>query len=243
MLRPRVAGRRSEFVVYREIFERIEFVGATAKDIKHAAIIVDGLKQEYRHARCSLNFRSPVQLLVATILSAQCTDDRVNVVTRSLFKKYKTAQDFASVRLSTLERAVKSTGFFRNKAKNIKACCQQLVEKYDGNVPRELELLVELPGVGRKTANVVLGTAYGIASGVVVDTHVGRIARRTGLTTARDDKDAVKIEVHLRERIPRKEWIDFSHRVIQHGRAVCTARTAKCDICMLAEECPRVGVR
>lgn len=218
-------------------------MSASAKDRKHAAKIVDGLKCEYRHAHCSLNYRSPLQLLVATILSAQCTDDRVNVVTRSLFKKYKTAQDFAQVRLPTLERAIKSTGFFRNKAKNIKACCQQLVERYDGDVPRELELLVELPGIGRKTANVVLGTAYGIASGVVVDTHVGRIARRTGLTTAKDDKDAVRIEVDLRERIPQKEWIDFSHRVIQHGRAVCTARRAKCDICLLEPECPRVGVR
>ena len=218
-------------------------MSASAKEKKHAVKIVNILKSEYRHAHCSLHFRSPVQLLVATILSAQCTDERVNVVTRSLFENYKTANDFATVRLSTLERAIKSTGFFRNKAKNIKACCEQLVEKYDGDVPRELELLVELPGIGRKTANVVLGTAYGIVSGVVVDTHVGRIARRTGLTKAKDDKDAVKIEVDLSERIPRKEWIDFSHRVIQHGREVCGARKPKCDICSLESDCPRVGVR
>jgi len=218
-------------------------VSATAKDKKHAAKIVDHLRNEYRYARCSLNFRSPLQLLVATMLSAQCTDERVNIVTRSLFKKYKTADDFAAVRLSTLEKAIKSTGFFRNKAKNIKACCQLLVDLYDSDVPRELDLLVELPGVGRKTANVVLGTAYGIASGVVVDTHVGRISKRTGLTKVKDDKDAVKIEADLCERLPRKEWIDFSHRMIQHGRLVCTARKPKCNECTLIDDCPRVGVK
>lgn len=218
-------------------------MSATAKDKKHAAKIVDHLRNEYRYARCSLNFRSPLQLLVATMLSAQCTDERVNIVTRSLFKKYKTADDFAAVRLSTLEKAIKSTGFFRNKAKNIKACCQLLVDLYDSDVPRELDLLVELPGVGRKTANVVLGTAYGIASGVVVDTHVGRISKRTGLTKVKDDKDAVKIEADLCERLPRKEWIDFSHRMIQHGRLVCTARKPKCNECTLIDDCPRVGVK
>jgi len=217
-------------------------VRVSAKDKRHAAQIVNALKQEYRYARCSLVFQSPLQLLVATILSAQCTDERVNIVTKSLFKKYKTASDFAKVRLSTLERAIKSTGFYRNKAKNIKACCQELVDRYGGDVPRELELLVELPGVGRKTANVVLGTAYGIAGGVVVDTHVGRIAKRTGMTKA-DSKDAVKIELDLNARIERREWIDFSHRVIAHGRAICTARKPKCEECMLEETCPRVDVR
>ncbi|REJ67010.1 MAG: endonuclease III [Planctomycetota bacterium] len=217
-------------------------MAASAREKKHAAKVVQGLRKEYPQARCSLRFTSPVQLLVATILSAQCTDERVNQVTRSLFKKYRSAQDFANARLSTLERAIKSTGFYRNKAKNIKDCCTQLVELYGGDLPRDLNLLTELPGIGRKTANVVLGTAFGIASGVVVDTHVGRIAYRTGLTK-RDPKDAVNIEADLCERISRKEWIDFSHRVIQHGRQVCTARKAKCDECMLEAICPRVGVK
>ena len=206
---------------------------------RQATKVVKRLCADFPDARCALNFRSPLQLLISTILSAQCTDKRVNMVTRDLFKKYPTAADFARVRLSTLEKAILSTGFFRNKAKNIKACCQELVERYDGEVPRELDQLVELPGVGRKTANVVLGTAYSLATGVVVDTHVTRISRRLGLT---QEKDAVKIERDLMQLLPRREWIDFSHRMIHHGRGVCVARKPRCDECSMKTFCPKNGV-
>jgi endonuclease-3 len=206
---------------------------------RHAAKVVRRLKKDYPDVTCALVYRSPLQLLVSTILSAQCTDVRVNIVAKDLYKKYKTAEDFAAAPIKQLEKAVQSTGFFRNKAKNIKACCQQLVERYDGEVPQQLDALVELPGVGRKTANVVLGTAFGIASGVVVDTHVGRISMRLGLT---DQKDAVKAERDLMALLPKKEWIDFSHRMIHHGRAICAARKAKCDECSMQDICPRIGV-
>ncbi len=188
---------------------------------------------------CALNFKTPLQLLVATILSAQCTDTRVNIVTKELFKKYPDAQAFAAARLPQLERAIQSTGFFRNKAKNIKACCRELVEQYDGRLPQDLDAMVQLAGVGRKTANVVLGTAFGMPTGVVVDTHVTRLSQRLGLTR---HKDPVKIERDLMAVLPRKEWVDFSHRMITHGRQVCVARKPKCDICPLADVCPRIGV-
>ncbi len=206
---------------------------------RRARRIVRALKKAYPDATCALRHETPLQLLVATILSAQCTDQRVNQVTEKLFQKYSTAEDLARIPLTRLEKLIQSTGFFRNKAKNIKACCQALVERYGGQVPRKLEELVELPGVGRKTANVVLGTAYGIASGIVVDTHVARICRRLGLT---DQTDAVKIERDLMELIPKSEWIDFSHRLIHHGRQVCKARRPLCDQCVLEPECPRIGV-
>jgi endonuclease-3 len=179
------------------------------------------------------------QLLIATILSAQCTDERVNQVTSGLFERYPTARAIADLPLETLEREIKSTGFFRNKARNIKACCQQLVEQYDGDVPQAMDELVKLPGVGRKTANVVLGTAFGIAVGVVVDTHVTRISRRLGLTR---NATAEKIEQDLMKVLPRSEWIDFSHRVIHHGRKTCKAARPRCDDCCLLELCPRIGV-
>ncbi len=206
---------------------------------RHAAEVVRRLRRHYRDATCSLDFRSPLELLVATILSAQCTDVRVNLVTKELFAKYPTAADYASAPLRRLERGVQSTGFFRNKAKNIKGCCRELVARYDGKVPQEIDELVALPGIGRKTANVVLGTAYAIASGVVVDTHVGRISRRLGLT---EHKNAEKIEQDLMIVIPKKEWIALSHRMIQHGRRICTARSPKCDQCPLESICPRIGV-
>ncbi len=206
---------------------------------RHAAKVVRGLKRDYGDAKCALHHNDAVQLLIATILSAQCTDERVNIVTRELFTKCPTAADLAALPLKRLEKLIQSTGFFRNKAKNIKACCQQLVAEYDGQVPRELDALVALPGVGRKTANVVLGTAFGLATGVVVDTHVGRISRRLGLTT---NKDPVKIERDLVELLPRKEWIDYSHRMIHHGRRVCKARRPLCDECSLSRFCPRMGV-
>ncbi len=212
---------------------------ATADAKRHAAQIVKRLKKTYPDVRCALNFETPLQLLVATILSAQCTDTRVNIVTHDLFKKYPDAAAFAAARPAELEKAVQSTGFFRNKAKNIKAACTELVARFKGQVPRELDALVALPGVGRKTANVVLGTAYGIPSGVVVDTHVTRLSNRLGLTR---HTDAVKLEHDLDQVVPKKEWIDFSHRLITHGRQVCLARKPKCDACTLNDICPRIGV-
>jgi endonuclease-3 len=211
----------------------------TQEDKRYATKIANRLRVDYPDAHCSLEFSSPLELLVATILSAQCTDERVNQVTKSLFRKYPTAADYAQAPIEELERQIQSTGFFRNKAKNIKGCCQELCAKYDGQVPQVLDELVVLPGVGRKTANVVLGTAFGIASGVVVDTHVTRLSLRLGLT---DQTDAVKIERDLMEELPAKEWVAFSHRMIWHGRKICQARKPKCDQCSLARWCPQVGV-
>ena len=213
---------------------------ATADEKRHAAKALRSLRKDYPEARCSLTFESPLDLLIATILSAQCTDKRVNLVTKNLFEKYRTAADYAQVSHAVFEREIKSTGFFRNKAKNIIACCTAIMEKYDGDVPVELDRLVELPGIGRKTANVVLGTAFGIASGIVVDTHVSRVSRRVGLSHR---KDPEKIERDLMAVIPRKEWVAFSHRMIQHGRRVCDARRPKCDECSLECFCPKNGVK
>jgi endonuclease-3 len=215
-------------------------MAASQEAKRHAARIARRLAVDYADARCALNFTTPLELLVATILSAQCTDTRVNIVTASLFQKYRSAADYAAAPQAELEKEIQTTGFFRNKAKSIKACCQKLVDECGGEVPRTLEELVELPGVGRKTANVVLGTAFGIASGVVVDTHVTRVARRLGMTR---HTDPVKIERDLMDQLSRGQWIDFSHRVIHHGRRICQARNPKCDICGLARWCPRIGVK
>jgi endonuclease III len=212
---------------------------ATADAKRHAAQIVRRLKAAYPDARCALDYKTPLQLLVATILSAQCTDTRVNIVTKGLFKKYPDAQAFAGAKLPQLERAIQSTGFFRNKAKNIKACCGELVEAHGGQIPREIDELVKLAGVGRKTANVVLGTAFGIPSGVVVDTHVARLSHRLGMTR---QKDPVKIERDLMDQLPKTEWVDFAHRMIHHGRKICIARKPKCEECTLSDVCPRIGV-
>jgi endonuclease-3 len=215
-------------------------VMAVATEAKrHAAKVVRALRRDYADAQCALRHENEFQLLIATILSAQCTDERVNIVTRDLFAKYPTPRHFADLPIKTLETAIQSTGFFRNKAKNIKGCCQQLVEHYQGQVPRDLDLLVELPGIGRKTANVVLGTAFGLATGVVVDTHVTRITQRLGLTS---QSDAVKIERDLIDLIPKKEWINFSHRLIHHGRRICKARKPLCEQCSMNKFCPRIGV-
>ncbi len=214
-------------------------MAATAQAKRYSSQVLKRLKAAYPDAECALNYSSPLQLLVATILSAQCTDARVNLVTKDLFKKYRTAQDFAQAKPAELEKAIQSTGFFRNKAKNILGCCQQLVEKHGGEVPQNLDDLVKLPGVGRKTGNVVLGTAFGIASGVVVDTHVTRVTHRLGMSKS---NDAVKIEQELMPQIPKAEWVNFSHRVIHHGRRVCDARKPKCDICNMNDICPRIGV-
>ncbi|MEM9658541.1 MAG: endonuclease III [Planctomycetota bacterium] len=197
------------------------------------------LQVDYSDAECALNHRSPFELLIATILSAQCTDKRVNLVTKDLFSQFPTPAHFAAAPVKSIERAVQSTGFFRNKAKNIKACSAAVVDRHGGEIPRQMEELVALDGVGRKTANVVLGTAFGIAEGVVVDTHVGRISRRLGLTS---HTDAVRVERDLMDLLPRKEWIDFSHRMIHHGRQICAARRPRCESCSMQTFCPKVGV-
>jgi endonuclease-3 len=196
------------------------------------------LKRLYPGARCSLDFQSPFHLLVATILSAQCTDERVNQVTPGLFARYPGPREFAEAELPELEEAIRSTGFFRAKAKALSACSRDLVDKHEERVPDRLEDLVALRGVGRKTATVVLGNAYGIP-GVVVDTHVGRLARRLGLTA---EDDPVKVERELMERVPKRDWTLLSHLLIHHGRAVCQARRPHCAACGLARHCPKLGV-
>jgi endonuclease-3 len=200
--------------------------------------IVRRLARAYPDAHCALSYESPLQLLVATILSAQCTDARVNRVTPALFARYPDARAFASARPRELERLIHSTGFFRNKARNIIACCRRLVAKHGGEVPRTMEELVPLPGIGRKTANVILGNAFGVP-GIPVDTHVSRLSQRMGLTEA---TDPVKIERDLAALVPRKEWTMFGHRMIFHGRQVCHARKPLCEQCGLAAVCPRVGL-
>ncbi len=197
--------------------------------------IIRLLKKHYPDARCSLDFKTVHQLMVATILSAQCTDERVNMTTPALFRKYRNVKAFAEADLAELERMIYATGFYSNKAKAIKASAQQLVERFNGKVPRTLEELVSLKGVGRKTASVILGAGYGLAEGIVVDTHVGRISRLLGLT---GEKDPVKIERDLMKVIPKKDWIDWSHLLIYHGRALCVARRPKCSECFLCQLCP-----
>jgi endonuclease-3 len=197
--------------------------------------IIRLLRREYPDAHCSLNHRNPLELLVATILSAQCTDERVNLVTVELFRKYRGCEDYLKVEQSELEMDIRSTGFYRNKARAIQGACRIICEKYHGRVPDTMDELIALPGVARKTANVVLGNAFGIASGVVVDTHVARLAARLALTTYRQPE---KIERDLMELVPRKDWIDFSHLLIAHGRRVCKARTPLCDVCVAERLCP-----
>lgn len=201
---------------------------------RRATVIIERLRQEFPNATTELAFTTPLELLIATMLSAQCTDKRVNLVTKELFTKYRGAKDYAESSLDELETAIKSTGFYKNKAKNIKACCSNLVQAYQGQVPATLQELVDLPGVGRKTANCVLGGAFGIPA-LVVDTHVGRIANRLGLTT---EQDPVKIEFDLQPLIPQRWWIQFSNMLILHGRKTCTARNPKCQHCSLLDLCP-----
>jgi endonuclease-3 len=211
----------------------------TANDVRtRARQIVRGLAKLYPDARCALHHESPLQLLVATILSAQCTDVRVNMVTPALFARYPDAEAFATADQGELETAIQSTGFFRNKAKNIIGCCKALVEKHRGQVPGTMEELVHLPGVGRKTANVVLGNAFDVP-GITVDTHVQRLSRRLGLTC---ESVPEKIEQDLMKLIPQKEWTNFSHAMIFHGRQVCYARKPKCSECGIAKYCPKIGV-
>jgi endonuclease III len=210
----------------------------TVETRQRAVQIVRLLKRLYPDAKCALVHESPLQLLIATILSAQCTDARVNMVTPALFARYPDAAAFADADIRDLEKAIQSTGFFRNKARNIKECCSQLVQRYGGNVPGEMNQLVELPGIGRKTANVVLGNCFD-TPGITVDTHVGRLSRRLGLTIHTDPQ---KVEKDLMEILPPKEWTMFSHRMIFHGRQVCFARKPNCPGCGLLKICPRVGL-
>lgn len=205
------------------------------KEQQRIAEILHRLAGEYPDATCALHHQNPYQLLVATILSAQCTDTRVNMVTPGLFTKYPTPQAMAKANQSELEKMIQSTGFFRNKAKSLMGACQLLVEQFGGRVPRAMEDLLQLPGVARKTANVVLGTAYDIPSGIVVDTHVRRVTQRLGLTSENDPK---KIERELMEKIPRDRWIDFAHRLIHHGRRICRAQRPKNQDCVLNDLCP-----
>jgi endonuclease-3 len=197
--------------------------------------ILARLRQVYPDARCSLDFSNPLELLVATILSAQCTDERVNAVTKELFRKYRTAADYANATPDELERDIKQTGFYRNKAKHIREAATLLVREYHGEVPRTMAELIALPGVARKTANVVMGNAYGIVEGVVVDTHVGRLAQRMGLTAT---DDPVKVEQDLMGLLPQQDWLDLSHIFIYHGRALCQARKPLCERCPVRGLCP-----
>ena len=206
---------------------------------KRARRIVRGLAIAYADVECALRHETAFELLVATILSAQCTDQRVNQVTPPLFAKYPTAEKMARATQASVEKLIRSTGFFRAKATNIRGMSRALVAEHDGDVPRDLDSLVQLPGIGRKTANVVLGTAFGIPSGVVVDTHVKRICNLLGLTKR---KNPDQIERDLIEIIPRKEWINFSHRLIHHGRRICIARRPECARCPLLKNCLRVGL-
>lgn len=211
-----------------------------SKKIKdRMAKIADVLADLYPNPRCALDFTCPLEILIATILSAQCTDKRVNEVSKTLFKKYRTAADYASVSQEELEVDIHSTGFYRNKAKNIRACCAELMEKYNGEVPTDQKALESLPGVGHKTANVVLTNAFGIVSGIAVDTHVIRLTNRWGLV---ETEDPLKIEKVLLEIIPQENWIERGHQIILHGRAVCSARKPNCAQCPMASFCPKVGV-
>lgn len=197
--------------------------------------IIEALRRTYPDAHCELNFTSPLELLIATILSAQCTDKQVNIVTQELFRKYKSAEDYAQAELAQIENDIRRIGLFRNKTKNIKACCAQIVEKHGGKVPNTMEELVALPGVGRKTANVVLGNAFDIHEGVVVDTHVARLSQRLGLTR---ETTPEKIEAEMMELVPRAHWTMFSHWIIWHGRRRCFARGPQCIECEVRELCP-----
>ena len=200
--------------------------------------IIAGLRKTYPDARCELNYSTPLDLLIATILSAQCTDKRVNIVTAALFKKYRSPADYANADLAQFEREIKTTGFYRNKARNIQACCRSLTERHHGQVPRTMEELVELGGVGRKTANVLLGNAFGLNVGIVVDTHVTRLSQRLGLT---GETDPAKIEQALVRLVPREQWALFSHWLIWHGRRRCFARKPDCGNCEIRKLCPSAG--
>ena len=202
--------------------------------------ILTDLKKTYPDAGCSLSFRSPLELLIATILSAQCTDVQVNKVTPHLFRQFHSAQGYAEAPLELLEDAIRTTGFFHNKAKNIQNACREIVEKFDGKVPDTMELLVSLPGVGRKTANVVLSNGFGRNEGFVVDTHVFRLSHRLGLSQG---KTPEKVEQELMQLFPQKDWAYLSHAFILHGRQICNARKPQCADCPLKKDCPQLGMK
>lgn len=201
--------------------------------------IIKRLKEEYPDAKIMLKFSNSFELLVATILSAQCTDKKVNEVTEVLFKKYRSPEDFVRVAQSELEQDIRPTGFFRNKAKNIKGAAQMLIERFEGTLPSTMEEMIQLPGVARKTANVVLGNAYGVVEGIAVDTHVKRISNRLGITVQSDPE---KIERDLMALIPKDTWYNFTYLFIEHGRAVCDAKKPKCEVCVLNDICPSVAI-
>lgn len=205
---------------------------------ERAAKIIAILKRTYPDSHCALNFKSPYELSVATILSAQCTDKRVNMVTPELFRRWPDAKKLAGAKPSEIEEVIRSTGFYKNKAKSLLGFAKKITEEHGGNVPKTMEELIHLPGFGRKTANVILGNAWGIP-GMVVDTHVGRLSRRMGLTA---ETDPVKVEFALRELVPEKDWTMFSHWMIDHGRTICDARKPLCEKCPLDKICPRTGV-
>ncbi len=213
--------------------------GSDPSESERVGRLLGRLAEAYPEAECELDFETPWQLLIATVLSAQCTDQRVNRVTPEVFRRWPRAAELAGADLAKLEKAIRSTGLFRSKAKNLREAARRLVVDHGGAVPRSFDALVELPGVGRKTASVVLGEAYGLAAGVAVDTHVGRLARRLGLTTA---SDADRVADDLQALLPRKDWIEVSKRLILHGRRVCFARSPRCGVCSLADDCPRIGL-
>lgn len=208
---------------------------ARVNDRTKALKIIELLEKEFPHARIALHYANPLELLIATILSAQCTDERVNMVTKTLFAKYRRIKDYAEADLKQLEQDIKPTGFYHNKAKNIKKCCQMLVEKYNSQVPRTMTELLELPGVARKTANIVLQNAYGVVEGIAVDTHVRRVSARLGLT---ENEAPAKIEQDLMRTIPRDKWMRITDLIITLGRRVCAAKKPKCEICVLNKICP-----
>ena len=234
MVSPPVVGSVQRYAILRAVtVAKSKLAGRVQK-------IIRKLRAAYPNAQCALRHDNPLQLLVATILSAQCTDKRVNMVTPALFARYRTAADFAAAPQRELETVVRSTGFYRNKARAIRTCCRGIVERHGGEVPDTLAELVALNGIGRKTANVVLGVAYGKAEGIVVDTHVARLSRRIGLTRHRTPD---KIERALMKILPRADWIEFSHLLIWHGRKRCAARQPDCIQCEVADVCPKIGVK
>jgi endonuclease-3 len=208
---------------------------ASTEEKQRTRKIIARLKKAYPDAQCSLNHSNPFELLIATILSAQCTDERVNIVTADLFRKYRSCEDYVNAPPAELERDIHSTGFFRNKTRSIQGACKRILEEHGGQVPNDLDKLLALPGVARKTANVVMGNAFGVASGIVVDTHVARLSQLLGLTKHTQPE---KIERDLMELVPKKDWIDFSHLLIYHGRSVCKARRPECDRCVIEPLCP-----
>ncbi len=231
----KAAGRKGGAAVSRDRWTKGLGRPAIRPASQRIGAIIERLYARFPEAKCALDHRDPLQLLVATILSAQCTDVRVNIVTKTLFRRYRSARDYAAANPAAFEKEIQSTGFFRNKTRSILGMANALLERHGGKVPATMDELTELPGVGRKTANVILGTAFGKNEGVVVDTHVGRIAKRLRLTR---HTDPVKIELDLMKVVPRAEWTQFAHTLIHHGRAICAARQPKCEICPITDLCP-----